>query len=249
MTLRPLPKQTVHRLRAALKKEQQRTRRRYPKRALRFFGKLKNADKRKWQEWGHRPDVITSAGRKDKGPGYAVRVLKLKGGEEVVVKFPTLAAKHFKVTPKEEIRFVRRLVEMVNASTPNAGFTILKPFGHPVGPFIAMERSDLPTIDDYYHANLTPKARKMLSKLSTELGVPQQELKERLIKIGNTIAVKSFHILFEKKLALSKNYPADDWIRNKRGVGFHLKPLGSDHLQIVGQKDGAIQLVPYIDAI
>jgi len=249
MVLKPLDKTVLKRLRSVMKREQQRTGRKFPKRALRAFGNLRNIDERKLREWGHVPGVIVSAGKKDKGPGYGVRLLHLKGEEGVVLKFPTLASKHYKVTPQEEIRFVRRMVDAINPRSPNAGFTIIKPIGHPVGPFIAMRYSNFPTIGDFYHSDLNPKANRMLTRLSNEMNLPKDKLKEKLLGIGSEIALQSFDVLREGKVVLSKNYPASDWIKNKNGTSFALKPLDTDHLQIIGQKNGVIQLVPYIDAI
>ena len=256
MVLRPINKTALKRLRIALKREQQRTGKVLPPRALGFFGRLKNIDERKHREHYFSKDILAQVGRNNFYPGYAVRSIRMKREKEgVVIKLSTLASKQFKVTPQEEIRFVRKMVDLVNSELSGEGFVILKPVAHPVGPFIAMQRTNLPTISDFYYPSLLytpsefPKASKMLATLSKKMGLTQEQLREKLVEIGHLISLKSFNLLNEKKVRLSKNYPADAFIENESGVTFMLKPLNADHLQIVGIKNGVIQLVPYVDAI
>ncbi len=90
----------------------------------------------------------------------------------------------------------------------------------------------------------------MLFNLSKDLGISEEELHKKLLDIGISISLESSKILKEGKVVLSKNYPADNWIENKKKRHtYQLKPLGYDHLQVIGQKNGVIQLVPYIDAV
>ncbi|MCX6804116.1 MAG: hypothetical protein NTY48_06150, partial [Candidatus Diapherotrites archaeon] len=152
MVLRLVSRKVLLRLRLAVKKEQKRTKRKLPIRMMKLFGKLKNIDERKLREYGHIPGMIAEVGRKSMSPGYAVRVLKVKGTKGVVLKFPTSAKYHLNVTPREEIRFVRKMIGMVNERLPNSGFVLLKPIGHPVGPFIAMNRTNIPVVEDFYES-------------------------------------------------------------------------------------------------
>ena len=258
MVLRPLDKSVLKRLRSVVKREQVKSGRRFPKRVLRAFGRLKNIDERTLlvrslgipQRNSKRIDAWED--KMLRGPGQGVRLLKLKSGE-VVMKFPTLAARHYKVTPSEEIKFVRRLTGMVNTNLAGNGFQLLKPIGHPVGPFIAMQRTKLPNVGDLFQDRIelmSPRARKMLSKLSKEMGIPQEELKEKIIKMGIDIGLEAGSILYDKKLAISKNYPAGPHLENKKTkLTFNLSPLDAHHLQIVGQKKWVIQFVPYLDAV
>jgi len=236
-----------------MQKEQKRTGTVLPQRALKLFGRLKNIDERIRETHKYDKKFVVEMGKTSKTPGYAVRLLKVKENNDVVLKFPTLASYHFNVTPKEEIKFVRKAVELVNARLANQmfnqGFVILKPIGHAVGPFIAMRRTNLPTIADFEAERLTPKARRMLFRLAKELQLPQEAVKAKILEIAKLIDLSEFNVLDNKELALSKKYPADPWIENANKISFPLKPLESRHLQIVGQKDGVIQLVPYIDAI
>jgi len=248
MVLRTVDKKVLARMRSALKKEQVRTGRRFPKRVLKLFGRLKNIDERKLREWPNDYRFIRSVGRKDRGPGYGVRAMKVKG-KEIVLKLPTLASKHYKVTPQEEIRFVRKMVEMVNARHNSTEYNLMKPIGHPVGPFIAMRKTNFPTIEDFQSHRSTPKARKMLSKLAKQMQLPEEKVNQMLQEIGSTISLESFKILMNKQLALSKNYPATSMIENKKRISYLIRPLDSRHLQIIGQKNGVIQIVPYINAI
>ena len=129
MVLRPLDKSVLKRLRSVVKREQVKSGRRFPKRVLRAFGRLKNIDERTLlvrslgipQRNSKRIDAWED--KMLRGPGQGVRLLKLKSGE-VVMKFPTLAARHYKVTPSEEIKFVRRLTGMVNTNLAGNGFAI-----------------------------------------------------------------------------------------------------------------------------
>ncbi len=252
MVLGNVNKTALKRLRVALKHEQQRTGQVLPKRALKFFGRLKNIDERKLREaesFGQHK-VVAKVGRDNFYPGYAVRVIRMKGEKEgVVLKLPTLANKQYKVSAREEIKFVRRMVEAVNAQLSGKGFVIEKPIGHSVGPFIAMKKTNFPTIHDLYYSNDILKAKQMLSKLSKEMGISEDEVKKKISDIGALISLESYKIISDGKVVLSKNYPARGWIEHENGYSYSLKPLDSQHLQIVGQKNGVIQLVPYIDAI
>jgi hypothetical protein len=256
MVLRSINKTALKRLRVALKCEQQRTGKVLPPRALRFFGRLKNIDERKLKEHYFSKDVLAKDGRNNFYPGYAVRSIRMKQEKEgVVIKLPTLASKQFKVTPQEEIRFVRKMVDLVNSELSGEGVVILKPIAHPVGSFIAMQKTNLPTISDLYSPSALytpsefPKASKMLATLSKKMGLTQEQVRQKLVEMGHLISLKSFKLLDEKKVRLSKNYPAGVFIGNEFGISFKLKPLDADHLQIVGLKNGVIQLVPYVDAI
>ena len=252
MVLGNVNKTALKRLRSVLKREQKKTRQVLPKRALKFFGRLKNIDERKLREVGgwNSPAVIAEVGRDNFYPGYAVRVIRMKGEKEgVVLKFPTIANAHFEITAREEIKFVRNMVQAVNTNLSGKGFIITKPIGHPVGSFIAMKRTNFPTIHDLYNLSNIPKARQMLSKLSKEMGISEEEVKKKISSIGTNIAVESSRIMRDGEVVLSKNYPVGDWIKNKERYSYSLNPLDSRHLQIVGQKNGVIQLVPYIDVI
>ncbi len=140
MVLSPVNKNALKRLRAVLKKEQQRTGKVIPKRALKFFGRLKNIDARTPSEYSLNKKDIERIGRKTFYPGFGVRLIKMKeekGG--VVIKLPTLAISHYKVTAREEIRFVRKMVAEVNNRLAGKGFTILKPIGQPYWAFYCNE--------------------------------------------------------------------------------------------------------------
>jgi hypothetical protein len=218
---------------------------------MRAFGRLKNIDERKWKEWGHVKGLIEDVGRRVRYQGYAVRELRVKGTKGIVLKFPTLYNKRFNITPREEVRFVRRVVGVVNQRISGSGFELLKPIGHPVGPFIAMHKTNLPTITDFYENNLSPKVRTMLTNLSNELKVPEEKLREKIIAFGNDADFKAWEAISEGKVRLSNKYPASDSIeRTHRGqlLGYNLDPLNPKHLQVVGAKNGVIQIVPYIDA-
>lgn len=249
MVLAPVNKNALKRLRGALKKEQQRTGKVLPKRALKFFGRLKNIDQRTPFEYTSDPKELARIGRNNFHPGFGVRLIRMKEEKNgVVLKLPTLLNKHYKVTAREEIRFVRRLTGEVNRRLAGKGFTLLKPIGHPVGPFIAMKRTDFVSLQDLSFPR-TPKAKSMIFTLSRELGLTPQEFHQKIVDIGVSISIESSKIMKEGKIVLSKNYPADNWITHKKGYSFMLKPLGYDHLQVMGVKKGVIQLVPYIDAI
>ncbi|VVB75108.1 Uncharacterised protein [uncultured archaeon] len=247
MVLKPIDKRILKRMRVLMKREQKRTGKPIPKRALRLFGRLRNIDERKIREYGHIPGFIEDVGRKARHPGYAVRVMRVKGTSGIVLKYPTLTNEHYKVSPREEIRFTRRMVELVNQKFPNGGFRILKPIGYPVGPFIAMRKTSLPVVDDFYRPErLTPKAKKTLARLSKQMGMSEEEIRKRIIELGHKIGFEGWLMAYEKKIKLA-NYPAGSAVTNRKGISFTLAPLDSKHLQIIGQKDGVIQFVPYID--
>ncbi len=248
MVLRAVDKNVLKRLRLLLKREQNRSGQVVPKRALEFFGRLKNIDARKLNELYARPGLIERLGLRDMSSGFAVRLTKVKGAGGVVLKLSTLATNHFHVTPLEEIRFVRNMVNAVNDKLPNEGFVIRKPIGHPVGPFIAMRQTTFSTIRDVSLPVLTPKTKDLLARLSRETGVPAKKIRKSIIEIGNKIERQAFVTMENRGVVLSKNY-LGSVIKNFKGEEFPLKPLNKDHLQIIGQKNGVIQLVPYIDAI
>lgn len=251
MVLASLNKTVLKRLRTALKREQRRTGQDLPTRAMKFFGRLKNVDERAQRMFrASEKNLVEQEGRRNFSPLFAVRSIRIKAEKEgVILKLPTLATHHFRVTPQEEIRFVRRMVDMVNNSLKGKGFVILKPIAHPVGPFIAMRRTNLPTIDDLNYFQRSPKVTKMLSKISSDMGITPERASILIRTAGLMIETKQFNILNGKKVRLSIKYPAGSFIQDEFGIDHKLKPLSVDHLQIVGVKNGVIQLVPFVDAI
>lgn len=249
MVLGSVDKNVLKRLRVVLKREQKKTGQVVPKRVLDFFGRLQNIDVRKLKEYFGEPETVKKLGRKNLSSGFAVRLTKVKGAGGIVLKLSTLGTNHFNVTPYEEIRFVRNMVDGVNAKLSKKGFTILRPIGHPVGPFIVMREANYPTVADVSLPVLTPKTKEMLNRIAKETGVPVKKVRERIIETGDMIERTAFVLMENRQVVLSKNYPSGSTIKNFKGEEFPLKPLNKDHLQIIGQKSGVIQLVPYIDAI
>ncbi|MCX6804117.1 MAG: hypothetical protein NTY48_06155, partial [Candidatus Diapherotrites archaeon] len=78
--------------------------------------------------------------------------------------------------------------------------------------------------------------------------MPEDEVKNKLVEIGQLIALEGFRIVNDKQMKLV-NYPDGGSIKNKRGITFSIIPLNPKHLQIIGQKKGIIQIVPYIDLV
>jgi hypothetical protein len=251
MTHRPLKKETISRLRNIYKKEKEKTGRTYPKRALKLFGKLKNADKRKYREWRHIPpkeleEFIRDVGKKSKNPGYAVRTTRIEG-EEIIVKFPTTAYAHLKITPTQEIRFVRRLVGEINKSLKGKGVRIIKPIGYAVGPFIVSRKSKYPEIEDVLSERPSPLTRRRLEVIAKYRKITveqvQKEIRESLRQITETL-IKSNNI------PINNEYSSKDlFLENNKGHGWSLRPLKRDHLQFVDYIKGEYVFVPYIDAI
>ena len=251
MVLHPVNRIVLKRLRGLMKREEAKSGKTLP-RAMKLFGRLKNVDERIWRQYSHLPNVakvIAKDSKKNKDPGYAVRVLKVKGTKGVVVKYPTLANEKFHVSPLEEIVFVRKMVGAVNSALNEKGVLIRKPVGHPVGPFIVMGRTNFLSVDQVLAQSPSPSASKVLVGLAKGWGLTQSEAKEKLSKLAIQISLKSSELMEEGKVVLSKKYPANDFIKNEEGITFLVCPLDFKHLQIMGIKKGVLHLVPYIDAI
>jgi hypothetical protein len=252
MVLNPIDKPILKRLRVAVKREQLRTGKKVPPRVLKFFKRLKNIDPRKREEWAHVSDVegfIRDVGRKSLDPGYAVRVLRVKGTKGIVLKYPTLAYAKYNVTPTEEIRYVRRIAAMVNEKLPQElKVVLLKPIGHEVGPFIAMQRITSPTIEDVKLKK--PEAIRMISQIAKQMHESTEQVEKRLERAAKIIQKEENDIISNKNVTLSENVKQGMFfIENKDGPSFMLRPLDWRHLHIVGQKNGIIQIVSHIDAV
>jgi len=201
-------------------------------------------------EWKHMPSIVTTAGKTTVDSGYAVRVLRVKGIKGIVIKYPPLASQHYKVTPNQEIRFVRRAVDLANKQFGSMGFNMHKPIGHPVGPFIVMGRSNYPTADDIIREHPPAKARRMLSNLSKQLNIPEKELKEKIRDYWVKVSVETDEWLEKGLVKLTDKHKVEGGsIFHKNGYSFSIDPFNLHHLQVIGQTNGVIQIVPFIDAI
>jgi hypothetical protein len=254
MVLHPIKKPILRRMRSLVKREEDLARvKGRESRVMKVFGRLKNIDSRKYAEWGHLPNAkqfIDEVGKEAKGPGYAVRVMKVKGTKGVVIKYPTLAEKTFAVTPLEEIKFVRKLTEKMNAEFSGQGVVLKKPFGHAVGNFIVMEKTNLVNIGEIlFMSNRSARARAALKTLSKAWGLNEADAKKKLSDLYIALSLKSTELIRSEKVRLSKKYPSREWVTNAEGVSFRLHPFDAHHLQIIGVKKGVLQLVPIIDAI